>query len=949
MRKICRSIWVLAFSVGVLFAQQETGNIFVSVTSGDGSALPGVTVSTTGRYLLSPRTGVTNEDGKYSIRNLPVGPYEVTLTMAGFKTVKVSDIQVNLGSTTNLPVKMQVSDIEEVLTVTSGEPSIDLTTANTGKTFDVEILNELPTTKDPWGILEATPGVVMSQDNVGGNKQGTQARFSAKGASPYQNAYYIDGVNLTDTSASGATGQYYDFDSFEQIAVSTGAHDASMGAPGVNISMVTKSGSNQFEGRVGAVYSSSSWTSKNAVEVNGRELDTSLDENTDYNLSIGGPIIKDKLWFFAAYHKNEVDLFTPNTRYSETPVIDATELEQINLNMKWAITATNNLKFAYNENDKSKSNRLPTWPSSIDYTLNSYAGWAQSGPGDAWYLMDEWSINDTFMVSAKYGQQTYPFTLGIHGSAPDDVLTRYPVHLNTNTGVPSSGYDYPIYDRENETMTLKGSYFGMFGSASHDISFGIDYLGSDNSAEDVYPGNAIVYQYDATEGEVWFLRPVRSVSSIDNTALFLNDVITSGKWTFNLGLRYQSQKGSIGGGTVQGTWQNVPDAVALEFAQRFGSFDVQPINDAAKWNDLVPRINISYDISGDGRQVVKLGLNRYAYTLNTSDFEKVSALSEYEEDYGWVDLDGNGMFLGDGSDWNEVNFDELYWSSGSGSGTPIADGYHAPTVDEIILNYSHEFDNAIVLSGNYTYRKTSDPTYTLDRGKAGLENWTEGSVVDAFGNTRTFYTWNGGTYNQDNVLTNQGGFSTKYSGVELTVSRATSKYSFLASLTYGSTDESFDLNEANDPNTALGDARRADLAGSYGSKYNAKILCSYNLPWNVTLASKVRYNSGNYYFISQSRDASGARFNDGRGSVSLIINDPETDHLDSFLLFDLGAIKNFKIGDRFAFEVRMDFFNLLNENQSVSYTSYDISSSAFERPSEILGPRTARLGLALTF
>jgi len=942
MRFWLKGAWCAVVLTGLAMAQQETGSIFVSVTGPDGSALPGVVVNVSGRYLLNPRTGTTNEDGKFSARGLPVGPYEVSMTMAGFKTIKVPDIQVNLGATANVPVKMQVSEVEEVLTVTSGETRIDLTTANTGQKFDVEVLNELPTTKDPWSVIEATPGVAMSQNNVGGNKQGTQARFSARGASPFQNAYFIDGINLTDTSASGASGQYYDFESFQQISVSTGGHDASMGSPGVNVSMVTKSGSNEFEGRLGAVYSTDSWTSDNSITVADRKLDTSLENNLDYNLNIGGPILKDKLWFFAAYHKNEVDLYTPNTRYLDNPVIDATELETLNANLKWAISDNNTLKLAYNENDKTKSNRLPTWPGGVDYTLNSYGGWAQSGPGDAWYIMDEWMVSDKLMLTLKYGQQTFPFTLGMHGDAPADVLTRYPVQLNTDTGYPSSAYDYPIYNRANDTYSIKGNYFSMFGSTSHDISLGLDFLGSENSALDRYPGNAIVYQYDATEGEVWFIRAVDSRTETENLSFFLNDVITMGKFTANVGLRYQKQTGSIAAGSVAGVWQNVPDSVAPGFADRFAGFDSAAISDAADWSDVLPRINISYDFSGDGRQVLKLGINRYAYTLNTGDFDDVSALSEYEEDYPWVDLDGNGMFLGDGSDWAEVDFETLYWSSGSGSGTPIDEDYHAPLTDEIILSYSHEFDNRMVVMGNFTYRKNSDPTYVLDRGRAGLANWTEGTMEDVNGVSHTFYTWSGGDYVPDKIITNQDGFTTKYKGVELSVSRATAKFNVMGSLTWGTTDESFDLEEANNPNLARVDARRSDLAGAYDSKYNAKILASYRMPWDMVVASKLRYDSGPYHIVTQ-------RINDGSTNIEFPINDPETDHYPSFVMVDFGVIKNLKFGERFGLEIRADIYNLLNENAVTSYASTRANASTFLRPSEILGPRTGRLGVTFTF
>ncbi len=226
--------------VSPAFAQQEAGTISGTVTAEGGETLPGVTVSVTGKYLFGERSLVTDENGRYRLGSLPVGVYDVSFVMPGFKTVKQKTVKVALAQTTKLSVELGVSSVQEVLTVTSSQPLIDTTHANQGQNFNIESLESLPTTRDPWSVLEITPGVYLGQSNVGGNKQGTQARFGANGTSPYQNAYYVDGINMTDTSASGASGQYYDYDTFDAIQISTAAHDPSVGAPGVNVTMVTK-------------------------------------------------------------------------------------------------------------------------------------------------------------------------------------------------------------------------------------------------------------------------------------------------------------------------------------------------------------------------------------------------------------------------------------------------------------------------------------------------------------------------------------------------------------------------------------------------------------------------------------------------------------------------------------------------------------------------------------
>jgi len=955
---------VLALLAFPVLAQQETGNIAGTVTTEDGEALPGVTINAEGKYLFGARTTITDENGRYRLRNLPVGSYEVTFVMPGFKTVKLTGVPVALGQTTTKNVQMTVSQVEEVLTVTSNQPLVDATTSNMGDTFDNEILEALPTSKDPWSILEITPGVSMSQNNVGGNKQGTQARFGANGTSPYQNAYYVDGINLTDTSASGASGQYYDYDTFEAIQVSTASHDASVGAPGVNITMVTKTGSNEWDFKAAYGISDQAWQSSNAIPRGEgvAPLESPQDYNREYNLSVGGPIIKDKLWFFVAYHENEVNLYTPNT---DKTITDLTELEQINANIKWSINNQHTLKLSYNENDKIKSNRLPTFPSS-SYYQGAGLGWAQSGPGDAWYIQDEWFVNDRLTLSFKYGQQAFPFQLGIPAGVDESILDGPPVIISDVTQSASSAYVYPIYDRSNDTYTVKGNWFQTIGATSHDVSFGLDILLSENYAENRYPGDAIVRQYDESGGEVWFIRPVRATNETENTALYVNDVITAGKWTFNVGLRYQEQTGTINAGALDATWQNGGNAGTIAngttIADRFGSVTSPELADVAEWTDILPRINVTYDLNADGRTLFKLGLNQYAHVMNNSEFELASALSEYEEDWAWEDNNGDGTFLGDGSDWDEIVGDRWVWSSGIASGTPIDPDYEAPLTDELLLNFSHQFENNLALTATYIYRNTSNLTYTFegyhDAGGnfvniGDRRHWSEATYTDSEGNERAGYVFDPSDADQalidQNYTTVRGNlddYEVEYSGIELTLAHRGNGYAWNASLTQGGTDLSYNPFELNDPNTGEdpdggSSAAERDFSNDYASEWSAHIYGAVTLPWDLQLSSKIRYSSGSFYSVF-------TRYSSGWSNFNLLDN-REEDSLPSYALFDVGLGKTFSVGNAGNLEVKMDIFNLFNDSTAVSYASTRTGVSSFLSTSEILGPRILRFNVSYIY
>ncbi|CAM2068579.1 TonB-dependent receptor [Sulfidibacter corallicola] len=940
------------FLVNGLWAQQEYGHLSGTVTDMDGAPLANVKVLVTGKYIISERNAVTNENGTYSVRNLSLGPATVTFVMTGFQTLKHTDVPINLGKTTDLDIKMALADMELILTVSTEKPLIDTSDAQTGAAFSAVEVEKMPTTKDPWSVIELTPGVSLSLANVGGNKQGTQARFSAHGTSPYQNAYYVDGINLTDTSASGASGQYYDFDTFEEFSISTGSHDASVGAPGVNVSMVTKTGSNQFEGRMSYGYSADSLQSDNHVtyESNGTQhrLSSPQDSNEDLNLNLSGPIIKDRLWFFAAYHKNDVSLYAINTRDTAKETLDVTELEQINANIKWAITPNNTLRVGYNENEKSKSNRLPTSPGT-NYFLEPGTAWAQKGPGDAWFIHDDWVFGSGTVFSIKYGQQTYPFSLAPHAQAPDDVLTRFPVVVDrVNVRATSATY-YPTYNRENRTIMSKINHFATLGASSHDITFGFERLASENLTRNQFAGNARVeiqrYTDGVASGEVWFYRGIDMTSEIENSALYLTDEITYGKWTINLGLRYQMQRGHIQDGSLAGTWQNVPEDVAPGFADRFGDVNVGRLDDAAEWNDLLPRINLTYDLHGDGRTVFKLGLNQYAWTLNTNEFEMASALADFEEDYAWTDRNGDGQFLGDGSDWGEIDFSTILWSSGVSTGTPIDEDYSAPITDEAIFNVSHQIDEGFVVGANLIYRRNSNVAVTLDRGRVGLDRYELTTWTDSNGNSHPFYRFLDPSTPSDFVQTNLDSYETEFVGLDVSFAKRGANYLISGSLAWGDNSVSYDLDELDDPNQPFhifGD-RGDRVAGAYQPEWQGNLYGSYTLPWwEVELGAKIRYNSGNYV-------TSYEKTSNGIGTSEVLIHGIENETLPSYFLVDLSAGKKFSLFGSHQFEAKLDLFNLLDEDAIISYASLDRGSSRYLDGGEILGPRVARFNLVYSF
>jgi hypothetical protein len=179
------------------------------------------------------------------------GTYTVKLELAGFQTITRENIVVLVGQTTPVELAMKLASLAENITVTGASPTVDTTSANVAVNLSEQLIQGTPGGRDIWALVEAkVPGLVMSRPDVGGTSGGLQGTFSARGTASAQNTSFLNGVNVGDPAAIGAAGFYYDFDAFDDIQVSTGAHDITVPTSGVFLNMVTKSGGENWHGRL---------------------------------------------------------------------------------------------------------------------------------------------------------------------------------------------------------------------------------------------------------------------------------------------------------------------------------------------------------------------------------------------------------------------------------------------------------------------------------------------------------------------------------------------------------------------------------------------------------------------------------------------------------------------------------------------------------------------------
>ena len=353
---------VLASGAGAQTVSSTTGAIDGRVTDTSNAVLPGVTVTLAGEAMMGSRDTVTSDTGTFRFISITPGLYTVTFELAGFATVKRTDIQVGAGFTATLNITMNVASLEEAVTVSGASPVVDTQSTTVTTSFDAAKLAALPNgSNDPWAMLAETPAVKMTRIDVGGSTSGTQTTFTTYGTAG-QRPYY-EGINGTEFT--NANGNYPDMNAFEEVAVNTVATNAEMGPPGVMMVFVVKSGGNAYHGSAGINYSDGDWQSFNidadqiarGVEGGGglKPEDTNrLTLFRDSFAQLGGYIQKDKLWWFGAIRESENQL--RQTNFPVKPFETALQVYQ----GKATYQLTQNNKFIgyYQFNSKQQPDRL---------------------------------------------------------------------------------------------------------------------------------------------------------------------------------------------------------------------------------------------------------------------------------------------------------------------------------------------------------------------------------------------------------------------------------------------------------------------------------------------------------------------------------------------------------------------------------------------------------------
>jgi len=459
----------LALAAASAWAQgSQTGTVTGRVESSDGNPLPGVTVTITSPVLQGERTAVTTENGDYIFKGLPAGRYKVSFTLSGFSSVdRVANVELAQSSTAN--ATLSVANLQETVTVTADAPS-ELETTQTGATLTARDVDTLATGRNLEQIADLAPGLTDNTPNAG--------QVTISGGFAYDNVFLLDGVDITD-STFGSPNDVFIQDAIQETQVITSGISAEFGRFGGGvINAITKRDGNEFSGSFRTDFTNPSWRDETPFEDEaGTKRESRLGKV--FQATLGGPIVKDRLWFFLAGRKE--DRNTQGTfPFSGVNFQETRNDKRLEAKLTGTVRPNQTVQAVYTTNRTSDA--APTFDFSIAPSTFDVTEFPQS----LFVLNYNGVLRSNLFLEAQYSQQGLGFRDG--NGTDTNLSTGSPFFTFGNSAAVEGGqhYNAPYFDygtdpqdRDNRQFTTSLSYFLSTGSMGrHDLKGGFEYYKS---------------------------------------------------------------------------------------------------------------------------------------------------------------------------------------------------------------------------------------------------------------------------------------------------------------------------------------------------------------------------------------------------------------------------------------------------------------------------------------
>jgi hypothetical protein len=899
-------------------AQTQTGTITGVVTDAQGAVLPGVALTLSSPALITPQTAVTNERGMYSFVALPPGRYAIQFEIQGFSKVNSSDIPVNIAVVTTLNQTLQVAQQSESIIVTGEAPAVDVKSTSKSTNFGRDLLDSIPQARSIWSTVEQVAGATMSKFDVGGSASAQQSSAQIHGSAPGQQEYAINGLKLNWPGGNGgATAFYFDQEAIGELNVLTNGAPAEVATGGVYMNMVTRAGGNGLIGASSIYWEDNSFQGNNitdALRAQGVTTGNPINDLYDFNSNVGGPIRKNKVWFFSSYRWLDIsNQVLGVTRPDGSPAPDLNHQSNVLGKLTAQLNASNTISGEGNFNYQNRFFRRPTTD-----LVQEKASWRQIEP--AYITQVQWTsiVSQKLFLDVRYGYMHLLFPLEYQ---PGVTSTDYAREDIVRATLSDAATSEQVNTATRNQVNASASYFVGDWAGSHSFKTGLEYGRAFNQNAYDANGNYVLRYFDGAPLEVQtYNTPLTSKNYIDTLALYGQDAwAVNNRVTINYGGRFERLVGSAPAQSHAGN----------DF---FPAASYVPIDDIPRWQNGMWRAGVSYDVFGNGRTAIKAYAGRFMVQVGTSLVEQVNP-NELGGDY---------------RSWNDANGDNVAQLSELGPSTrpygglvnKIDPNLKQPYSDEYDLGVEHQLVENLSVGVTY-YRRNNRRRFSGLNLAVPESAYTPIQVAGPAGPVTV--------YNQDpttlglanRLITNVASLDDTYNGVEFSATkRMANRWQLLAGLTVGRDKGLYDRGLNDDFNNPNLNIDRADSIIGQDSTYIAKVIGTYNLPREFSLSTNLRYSTGQP--VAQQVTVKGLN----QGTVSVLNQPVGAVRLDNVTLWDLRGSKAFTFG-RYRIEATVDVFNLLNQAaKTVINTNV---GPLFGNPVAILPPRVARLGLKFTF
>jgi hypothetical protein len=968
------------------YAQFQTGNIYGKVQAKDGSVLPGVTVTLTG--VGAPATQVTDAQGNFRFLNLSPGTYTLKSELAGYGTSTRAGVGVRVGANADVTMTLNPS-VSESITVTAEAPLLDVRKAGAGINVTKVEMEKIPTSRDPWTVLQQAPAVQVDRINVGGNQSGQQSVYNAKGADSSQNTWNMDGVNITDMGATGSSPLYFDFDSFEEMQITTGGADPRVMTPGVQLNMVTKRGTNDWRGSGRYFYTPGSYQadSKVPTEATAYLVQTNaINFVRDYGAEIGGPVWRDHAWFWIADAENKIsnqNALAPGA----TPAFDNIILRDKNAKLNGQILPSNSAVGFYTFGDKVRNAR------GLSPTRPFETAWHQSGPTKVYKVEDTQIFGSSLYLTGMWSKVTGGFSLIPNGGIGPTAPVSYRDLTNTwhNTRL------FYITERPQKQYRADGSKFFDIGSMNHEFKFGFGYRSTPIGSQSGYPGPVQGYFRDRPEsfctnrnvtgtGQCYtaYLTRFRDARFDEKyNDAYLGDTVLLGNLTIQAGLRYDIQKtkntpSAVGANPLLATPLTlpIPGAAGVTTISLPGLTFAGDVREL-KWTSLSPRVGLTYTLGADKKTLLRAAYNRYVNQVG-SVINAVNPIGYYSV-MNVIGRDTNNDKIPQRDELKRLfNFYYIDPSNpGSLSSTIRADyNMNPPHSDEFTAGLEREVITDFSIGINGTYRKYNDLLeFRAEHHQGQGDFFTPADYVvggtthavlpgagapDVTVPTRTWYELkNPNDPPTFFVLRNRPDYDRTFYGVDLTATKRLShRWMLRGNFSWNDWKEHCGANALADPTPTLGNCaggvvvERSAGSGAFGNvfiqtKWSYNVTGLYQLPWDFSLGASLTGRQG---YPRPIREAITGDDNITREVVVAPVGDLRFPNVYEL---DLRAAKDFRFMNRVGVTISADLFNVPNQRtvlqrQTLGGVDGDDPGN-FNRISELQSPRVWRFGARFTF